>query len=188
MKIVTTDFSFKPIKKKFEVIIHRVRYINFAEYYEDVDTLSGETQLDGVGYVNYKTSIGGRYSYTVIVEDENKKLTATGNFFVSDKELKISGFREGLQVIPAKDVFNEADELEFLIISAFKDVNVFVTLEQSKVYEYRIIKLDGNSAIIKFKTKLPAVAHISAGFYFDNQYLSALKKICNSSEQTKTKH
>lgn len=176
LKVITTDFSFKPIKKKFKVIVHRVRYINFAEYYEDIDTLSGETQLDGVGFVSYKASIGGRYSYTVIVEDENKKLTATGDFFVSDKDLKISGHREGLQIIPARDIFNEADELEFLIISAFKDVNVFVTLEQSKVYEYRIIKLDGNSAILKFKTKLPAVAHISAGFYFDNQYLSALKK------------
>lgn len=39
LKIITNDFSFKPVKKKFYVLIHRVHYINFAEYYEDMDTL-----------------------------------------------------------------------------------------------------------------------------------------------------
>ncbi len=176
LKVVTNDFSFKPLKKKFSIIIQRVHYINFSEYYEDVDTLRGETQADGIGFVEYQTSIGGKYSYIVVVDDEGKKINARGNFIVTDKEIKVSGFREGIQVIPAKDIFNEADELEFLVISLFKDVNVFVTLEQSKVYEHRVIKLNGNSAIIKFKTKLPAVAHISAGFYFENQYLSYLKR------------
>lgn len=176
LKIITNDFSFKPVKKKFYVLIHRVHYINFAEYYEDMDTLKGETQTDGIGFVTYKTSIGGKYSYTVVVEEDNKKVTARGEFVVGDKELKISGFREGLQIIPAKDIFNEADELEFLVLSVFKDLNVFITLEQSKIYDYKVIKLNGNSAIVKFKKNLPSVVHISAGAYYDNQYLSAIKK------------
>ncbi|MCX8057485.1 MAG: MG2 domain-containing protein [Ignavibacteria bacterium] len=176
LKVVTTDFAFKPIKKKFTLVIHRVHLINNSEFYEDIDTLKGETQNDGIGFVEYSTSVGGKYAYTCFVEDDEKNVTATGEFIVTDKEIKISGFREGLQVIPAKDVFNEADELEFLIISIHKDAKVFVTLEQSKVYEYRIIKLNGNSGIVKFKSNLPSIAHISAGFYFDNQYFGAFKK------------
>lgn len=176
LKIITNDFSFKPVKKKFYVLIHRVHYINFAEYYEDVDTLSGVTQTDGIGFVTYKTSVSGKYSYTVVVEEDNKKVTARGEFIVGDKELKISGLREGLQIIPAKDIFNQSEELEFLILSIFKDLNVFITLEQSKIYDYKVIKLNGHSAIVKFKKDLPSVIHISAGAYFDNQYLSSIKK------------
>lgn len=177
LKVITSDYSFKPIRKKFFVLIHKVHQINNSEYYEDLDTLNGETQQDGAGFVTYQISTGGKYSYTVIVDDDGKKVTARGDFIVSDKEFKISGLREGLQIIPAKDIFNEADELEFLIVSVFKDVNVFISLEQSRVYEYKVIKLNGNSAIVKFKKELPTIIHITAGTYFDNQYQSAMKKI-----------
>ena len=185
LKVITTDLSFKPVRKKFIIITHRVHYINYAEFYEDVDTLKGETQSDGIAYVSYSISKGGKYSYTVIVDDDDKKIIARNEFFVGDKEIKFSGLREGLQIIPAKDVFDEADELEFLIISVFKDVNVFVTLEQSKIYDYKVIKLNGNSTIVRFDTKLPSIAHISAGYYFENQFFNAIKKFGIISNQQK---
>jgi uncharacterized protein YfaS (alpha-2-macroglobulin family) len=177
LKVITTDFSFKPISREFKIVIQKVHEFNFTEYYEDVDTLTGKTQSDGNAFVNYKTGQSGKYSYLVLVEDDGKIVTARGNFYVSDNKFKISGYREGLQIIPSKDVYNEDEEIEFLIISPVKNVNILITLEQSEIYDKRIIKLDGSSIVVKIKTKLPSIVHISAGFYFDNQYFSDLKKI-----------
>lgn len=177
LKIITTDFSFKPVSKEFKVIIQKIHNYNFTDYYEDVDTLTGKTQSDGIAYVQYRVKESGRYSYLVIVEDENKTVTARGNFYVGDKNFDVSGLREGLQIIPSKDIYDENEELEFLIISPVKNINLLLTLEQSKIYDKRVIKLNGSSIVVKFKTKLPSITHISAGFYYDNQFYSSLKKI-----------
>jgi uncharacterized protein YfaS (alpha-2-macroglobulin family) len=177
LKVITTDFSFKPISKEFKIVIQKVHNINQTEYYEDIDTLTGKTQSDGIAYVNYRIKESGKFSYLVIIEDEKEVATARGSFYVADKDFVISGIREGLQIIPSKDVFNEDEEIEFLVISPVENVNLLVTLEQSKIYETKVVKLKGSSTVIKFRTKLPSVVHISASYYFENQYFSALRKV-----------
>lgn len=177
LKVVTTDFSFKPISKEFRIIIQKVHNLNQTEYYEDKDTLTGKTQSDGIAYVNYKVEESGIYSYLVVVEEDKNIVTARGNFYVGDKDFVVTGFREGLQIISSKDIYGEDEELEFLIISPIENVNLLITIEQSKIYESRVVKLKGSSTVIRFKSKLPSIVHISAGFYFDNQYFSALKKV-----------
>lgn len=177
IKVVTTDFSFKPLSKKFKVIIQKVHIFNFSEFYEDIDTLAGVTQSDGIGYISYKVKDEGKYSYQVIVEDENKIVSVRSSFYVGDKNIKLVGARDGLQVIPAKDIFNETDELEFLIISPIENVKILVTIEQSNIHYYKVIKLEGTSTSFKIKKSLPSVVHISAGFYYENQYFNAFKRI-----------
>jgi len=177
LKVVTTDFAFKPISREFELVIQKVHHFNFTEYYEDIDTLTGKTQSDGIAYVNYRVGESGIYSYLVIIKDKEKLVTARGSFYVSDKNFAVSGMREGLQIIPSKDVYSEDEELEFLIISPVENVNLLVTLEQAKIYERKVIKLDGQSVVVKFKTNLPSIVHVSASFYYENQYFNALKKV-----------
>ncbi len=185
IKVSTKDFALKPVSRNFKILIQKIHTINFTDYYEDIDTVFGETQKDGIAYVSYSTSYIGHYSYLVIVEDGNTKITRRGNFYVIDGLSKISGIREGLQIIPAKEIFSENEDIEFLIISPVNDVNIFTTLEQSKIYDHRIIKLSGNTAVVRFKNNLSAITHIFAGFYYDNQYFSQLKRIGILKDQQK---
>lgn len=189
IKVITTDFSSKPKEEKFEVIIQKVHIFDQAEYYEDIDTLNGQTQKDGIGFVVYQTNQGGKFSYKVIVKDKEKIISARNNFFVGEKGFAITGYREGLQIIPSKDIYNQNDEIELMLISPVDDINLFLTLEQSEIYFYDVVKIDGNTKIIKIKNskKLPAVVHVYAGFYFDNQFFSAMKKIGIVREDKKLK-
>lgn len=179
IKVTTTDFSSKPIEKEFEVIIQKVRTLDQAEYYEDIDTLKGRTQKDGVGFVSYQTDLEGKFSYKVIIKEKGKIISVRNNFFVGEKGFAIAGYRGGLQIIPSKDIYNQDDEIELMVISPVDDVNLFFTLEQSEIYFYDVVKIDGNTKIINIKNskRLPAIVHIYGGFYFEDQFFSTMKKI-----------
>ncbi len=179
IKVTTTDFSANPKEEKFEVIMQKVHIFDQAEYYEDVDTLKGQTQKDGIGFVSYQTNQEGKFSYKVIVKDKEKIISVRNNFFVGERGFASAGYREGLQIISSKDIYNQYDEIELMLISPVDDVNVFLTLEQSEIYYYDVVKIEGNTKIIKIKSpkKLPAAVYIYAGFYSDNQFFSTMKKI-----------
>lgn len=179
IKVITTDFRKNYVSIPFQVIIQKVHSINYEEFYEYIDTLSSTTLKDGIAIINYKPKSEGRYSYIVKVRSEGRLSTSRNYFIVGEKNIETSSMKDGIQIIPAKDVFDESDDIEFLIISPFENVNMLLTLEQSNIYDYKVIKLEGNTHHIKFKkgSFYPSIVHLSVNFFYDNRAISALKKI-----------
>ncbi len=187
IKVLTTDFAHKPVTKEFQVIVQKMHFINFEEYYEDIDTLEGKTLSDGAGFIHFQIKEEGKYSYYVKVKHRDKTIIQRNNFIVGKIGSSSINIGEGLQLIPSKDVYNENDDIELLIISPVNDVQVFLSLEQSQIYYHKLIEIKGNTQFIKiprYKTLL-SITHIFAGFYFDNSFYTSLKRIAFYSNKNK---
>lgn len=180
VKIKAADFNDNPVKTNFNVYLRkRINEFN-NEFIEEIETFSGETNNEGIGYVYFNCEEAGIYSYSVKAKDSKKNIvSANGNFWVSDKNKYVWDFGGGVQIITDKDVYASNEQMEIMIISPVKDAKALLTFESSEFLDIKVLDIDNYNTFykIKFKENGPALSTISFMFFFGNSYYSGIKKI-----------
>ncbi|CAG1772069.1 Alpha-2-macroglobulin [uncultured bacterium] len=146
IKTKTFTFDGKPVQSKFIIIINKQNYTGGNTYEETVhkDTLS--TDAAGMNTLTYTPKEGGYYTYIVTAKDQSgKEVSARGSFYVSDLSVKPIRDAEGTQIIAEKDVYNEGETMNAIIILPVTDVDVLITFERNKLIGTQVVRAKGNS-------------------------------------------
>lgn len=152
------DFDKKPVKgKELSAVIARERWLRNGE--TRLDTIDKQRiTTDNSGHALLKFSAKRAGSLKVIVKArDDRGNNITGQTYIwsyseASREESYARYPD-LQVIPDKKTYNAGDTAKILINSDSPDVTALVTVEGSRIFDRRVVKLNGKSAVVEIPVK-----------------------------------
>ncbi len=146
------DFDNSPVVTKYELIINKVDYVNNNRIEKTVKTIYGKTDEAGRNSVSYISEEAGNYSYTfVCIDKQNNKITTSGSFSVTDKDIPYYYNYNGRpEIISDKDIYEAGDTLTAVIMLPQEGIELLLTYEiNSSIVYYEKITAKGKSYEIR---------------------------------------
>ena len=151
IKIKAASLNEDPVKTKFTFSLLQSEWQNNKWDYIPVDTIEKETDEDGTALIVIDAKKSGYFTLKVkSTDDKGRDVTAETTFWIADKNFR-GGFYhyQGVEIITDKKSYLQGDVAKILINTEHKDSTVFLTLSADKLYEYQVIKMEGNSKLLE---------------------------------------
>lgn len=118
---------------------------------EHVWSGSGKTGTDGTGTVTFETPKPGYLTAEITATDERgNEITTSASIYVADRENGWWDNRSSaVQIIPDRDLYKPGDVMSALVIMPVEGADILVTTEGPTIFNYRVERLSGNSAVIR---------------------------------------
>jgi uncharacterized protein YfaS (alpha-2-macroglobulin family) len=155
VKVTTKDYTGKPVSKMVNVEIKRYRWKDKKSEEELFFKKIIETSSAGKAEFDFKADEVGRYTIRLTSTDSRgTQITGSRSVYVYNYSWSYyydSG--KGVEITPDKDLYNPGDTANLMISTQYADSYALITLEQRKLYYYKLVKIEGNSAVIPVELK-----------------------------------
>lgn len=143
----------KGVATSFDVKVKRTWWSRGYEksHEEKIWSGSGSTGTDGTGTVSFEATKGGYLTAEITAKDERgNEITTSASVYVTDRESDWWDNRDGsVQIIPDRDLYKPGDVMSALVIMPIEGADILVTAEGPTIFNYRVERLSGNSAVIR---------------------------------------
>ena len=183
LRINAADFSDKPIKTDFRVIINYPDDPKSMRMKSVSDTVWGKTNEAGSSIVTFnpKNDRVGYYNYNVIAYDEKEReIDASGSFYIGDvNDYYYYRSNSGLEIITDKETYEKGDSLIAYVFLPVPNQELLVTYETDKIISYKKLKPETNSFEIREKLtdKFSPSFNITINFINERQIYQTTKQI-----------
>ncbi len=158
LRVNTSDFADKPIQANFKLVVDYPgeNQKGGQQYYRPMsDTLYGSTDTLGRASLTFLPRLGlpGRYTYTVIAQDEKGRIiTAKSSFFMGRmRNYYYRSYHNGFEIITDKNTYDKGDSLISYVFLPEGNTHVLVTLESNEILDYKKYDVQGNSFVVRTK-------------------------------------
>jgi len=166
-------------KRKDDSIVDRFDYVRRSE---TIWRGTGSTGNDGTGTATYMVDRAGYFEVEITARDaRGTEITESTYLYVADARFA-DWYREGsgdVQIIPDREAYRPGDELTALIVMPAPNVDALVTIEGAAIFDSRVERLTGTSAVVHFKLRdeyAPAV-FLSASAIVNNEMYSDSRRV-----------
>ncbi len=165
LMVVARDYQGKPVGIDYQIRVEREQWDPIASQYDysKVETVKGKTGADGLGSSQFKVNRGGYYRLAISGKDgKGRRILFHDYLWVSGTAQDSEGYglEKSLIAIADKKKFQAGESARLFIVGPVKDANVLVSIEGSKIHEYRLEKLDGFSKEIQIPLKKEWIPNI----------------------------
>lgn len=142
----------------------------------------GSTGGDGGGTTIYTPDKAGYFQMIVTARDaRGTQITESSYLYVADDRYA-NWYREGsgdVQIIPDREAYRPGDELSALIIMPAPNLDVLVTLEGGAIFDRRVERLNGTSAMVHFtlREEYAPVVFLSASAIVNNEMYIETRRV-----------
>ncbi len=149
---------------------------------EPVWSGQGSTGSDGTGATTYTPDKAGYFQMIVTARDaRGTSITESSYLYVADDRYA-DWYREGsgdVQIIPDHEAYRPGDEMSALIIMPAPNLDVLVTLEGGAIFDKRVERLSGTSAMVHFtlKEEYAPVVFLSASAIVNNEMYIETRRV-----------
>jgi uncharacterized protein YfaS (alpha-2-macroglobulin family) len=155
IKVNASDFSDKPVKTDFRVIVNYPNSSENSRIKTFSDTLFAKTNEAGSAVVTFnpRNDQTGYFNYRVIAFDEKEReIEAPSSFYVGDvNNFYYQRTNAGLEIITDKDSYEKGDSLIAYVFLPNENQELLLTYETDKILSYKKIKTKKNSFEIREK-------------------------------------
>jgi uncharacterized protein YfaS (alpha-2-macroglobulin family) len=146
--------------------------------YTKVADLAAETDAAGVAEVPVTIAAEGHFQVTATAKDSaGNEISESVFYWVAGSEFALAGpALAELSVKADKRFYNPGETARFMITSALKGAEILLTAEGDRIYEHRLLRLNGNSSLYELKlsaSHMPNV-YISASLVADGRLVSSV--------------
>lgn len=154
LTIKTYDYEEKPVSRDYEVLVEREKWDPLIhEYsYEKEKTFKGKTEASGRGSVDLLIARGGYYRLSIEGKDSKGRQVLYHDYlWVSGRssDTEDYGLEKKISLITDKKKYQPGETAKLLLVGPVKDASVLLTLEGTRLHQYRVEKLDGFSKQIE---------------------------------------
>ena len=183
IKVNAVDFSDRPVKTAFKLIVN---YPNHSRDKKDVvlsDTLLGKTDEKGSAVISYRPykSRTGYFNYSVIAYDEKgREINAGSSFYIGDvNDYYYQRTGAGLEILTDKDAYEKGDSLIAYVFLPDNNQELLLTYETDRILFYKKLKPQNNSFEIREKLtdKYSPSFNISVSFVKDRMLYQTTKLV-----------
>jgi uncharacterized protein YfaS (alpha-2-macroglobulin family) len=155
IKVNTSDFSDKPVKTDFRIIVINPNNYRNKKWVEASDTLFSSTNEFGSAIVKFKPKKHrtGYFNYSVIAFNEKEReIKTSSSFYIGNvNDYYYQRTSSGLEIITDKDSYEKGDSLIAYVFLPNNNQEMLLTYETDKILSYKKIKTDNNSFEIREK-------------------------------------
>jgi len=166
-------------KKKKDSTVEEVEYVRREE---TVWNGQGSTGSDGKGTAIYTTQRAGYFQVEVTARDSRGTGIVESNYiYVADARFA-DWYREGsgdVQIIPDREAYRPGEEMTALVVMPAPNLDALITLEGGAIFDSRVERLNGTSAIVRFtlKEEYAPVVYLAASAIVNNEMYSDSRRI-----------
>lgn len=156
--------------------------IEYIQKSEPIWSGEGATAGDGNGATIYTPERAGYFQMVVTARDaRGTEITESSYVYVAD-ERYADWYREGsgdVQIIPDREAYRPGDEMSALIIMPAPSLDLLVTLEGGAIFDRRVERLTGTSAMVHFtlKEEYSPVVYLSASAIVNNEMYIETRRV-----------
>ena len=154
LKVNSSDFTDKPVKTKFKVVINYPDNYRRRQWKPLSDTLYSSTNEFGSAVVTFipRKYRLGYFHYDVIAYDEKEReIRASSTFYIGNMNDYYQTTSAGLEIVTDKDSYEKGDSLIAYVFLPNSNQELLLTYETDRILFYKKIKADGNSFEIREK-------------------------------------
>ncbi len=152
--IQTVDWTGKPVPdRSLEAIVERVRWSRGSQRTEEVARLKASTDGKGRGTLQWTPESRGDYRITLECRDDRGRIARdqADVWVVSAGQSEFYGQgppEEALTIVRDRKMYRPGDTAKLLVRSATPGLNVLLTIEGQKLYEARVLHLQGSTLTV----------------------------------------
>jgi uncharacterized protein YfaS (alpha-2-macroglobulin family) len=181
VKVTTKDFIGRTISKMLDVEVRRTLRKDKNSKEELFLKRTIKTSQEGKAEFDFKVDKVGRYEVVISATDSRgTKITGTRSVYVYNYSYSYyENTGKGVEITPDKDMYLPGDTANLTISTRFAGSYALITVEQRRLYEYKLVKIDGNSAVIPIKltdSYKPNMT-VTASIVNNNNFLTEQKTI-----------
>ncbi|MDX1386477.1 MAG: alpha-2-macroglobulin family protein, partial [bacterium] len=165
LTVLTRNYENQPVSVKYKIEVKRQHWDPLVKKYEykKVTKVKGQTDEKGRGVSQIVVPKGGYYHLKIQGKDsQGRKVAFTDYLWVSGsgQDSEDFGVAKELKVIPAKKHFEAGEEATLFVVGPERNGKVLLTIEGDRLFEERLIQLDGFSKEIKLNLKKEWIPNI----------------------------
>lgn len=183
ISITTEDIFRKPTRGKVQIEVYRRHWDKEKKEY--VKTVVSRKTIPvgslGKATFTYVPKETGYYYVEARVSDDagNESFHSRG-FYVSQRGgYYYWGEADDVTIIFDKESYEVGEYAEALVIMPYENANFIASLESDRLYDVDVVKMDGNSSLLRFKVKREFVpnAYLSVCGVYDGDFFSARQEM-----------
>ncbi len=156
--IASQNLNGEPVGATGTLILEEAKYNRKSEKYDFKRIDSWKVKTDKKGKVEHTETVKntGYYRWTYRTADKYDKMIEGHCWvWVSDKSFRGTFYKyQGLEIVTDKESYTPGENANILINSdVLSNSTVLLTTENQELFDYRIIKLNGNSRMVNLKIK-----------------------------------
>lgn len=165
LTIKTYDYDEKPVARDYEVIVEREKWdpVIHESSYSKEKTFKGKTDASGQGKVDLVVSKGGYYRLNIEGKDSSgRKVVYYDYLWVSgnNQDVEDYGLEKKITLVTDKKKYQPGDVAKLLLVGPVKDASVLITVEGTRLHDFRVEKLDGFSKQLEVPLKKEWVPNV----------------------------
>ena len=183
LKVNASDFSDKPVKTKFKVVVGYPDNYRRRQWQPLSDTLYSATNEFGSAIVTFipRKYRLGYFHYDVIAYDEkDREIRASSSFYIGNiNDYYYQKTSAGLEIVTDKDSYEKGDSLIAYVFLPNENQELLLTYETDRILFYKKIKAEGSSFEIheKLTDKFSPSFNIAVSFINNRTFYSTSKLI-----------
>jgi hypothetical protein len=151
----------KPVNAPVRVHVERREWVkdkkgNWEQKTHKVSEKTLRTSKDGKAAMDFKAADTGNYVISLMAEDERGNVIEDENsVYVYSRSggWYIPGDTGSIEIIADKKGYQAGDTASLIFISALENATMLITVEGDRVYEHKVVTLDGANAYYEVKLK-----------------------------------
>ncbi len=164
LKIKAFDIRKKPVTTPALLIIRRVFWRN-DERVEKIEKMEEIKIEDGEKDYIFQPTKTGSYEIEVYAEDSEKnEVKAYEYVWVSGPDFRYA--TDTIKFITDKEKYKQGDTIHAILILPKENVTGLYTLEGKDIYEYRVLKVDGNTLTLNIPLSKSYLGDVKIKFLF----------------------
>lgn len=154
VEVITRNYENQPVSVSYRLEVKRQTWnpLTTRYQYKRVAKLKGETNAKGQALSEIKVKQGGFYELVLSGKDKAGRRVAFTDYLwvsASDEDSEDFGLAGRVKIVAEKKSFQAGETGKFLLVGPQKNGQVLLTIEGQKLYEHRLVTLEGFSKEIE---------------------------------------